>query len=136
MLLERSGDVAFRLHFGREGGAATVRGRVEAELTLECQCCLSALKFPVDHEFSLGIVHTLSQVLDLPESLEPLILGEEGTVSIADLIEDELILAVPHVPQHSVCEVHEAALAGEGRPPPLRPNAFADLPSLIEVTKD
>jgi uncharacterized protein len=131
MLLEHSGDVSFTLRFGREGLFYTVRGSVAAELTLECQCCLSAMKLPVDEQFALGVLSALEQESELPESLEPLIVGDEGVISVVQLIEDELLLAVPHVPQHSACAVRDGPGPPEREAKSLLPGAFADLPSLI-----
>ena len=133
MLVEHSGEAFFRVQFGREGGIGIVRGSVTAELTLECQCCLAPLKLPVQGEFALGIVSSIEQGKSLPESLEALLVDEGGDISIIEMIEDELLLATPHVPQHPVCMTGSARAASGASSDGAR--AFAELSSLVKSNK-
>ena len=123
MLLSREGNARLELSFRKEGRVAAVLGRVEAELELQCQCCLSPLRWPVSNEVRLGIVRSLEEANLLPESFEPLLLEAE-TIPLVDIIQDELLLAIPVIPQHVQCE---GLLAGDGNPGKPRENPFAVL---------
>lgn len=98
------GEVVFVLHFMREaGGRPVVRGQITTKLSLTCQRCLTPMWFLVDRPISLGIVQSMSEADQLPEELEPLLITETLT-SIQELIEDELILALPIVASHEMEE--------------------------------
>ncbi len=99
-LLEASTEIAYELVFGRdEQNRATVKGRVKATLYLQCQRCLETLELPVDREISLALVEGLDEARALPDRYEPLLL-EEARIRPLDLLEDELLLALPQVPRH------------------------------------
>lgn len=113
-----SGDVArYRFEFGPDSdGRATVTGAVAARLPLRCQRCFERYDLVVDTAVSLALVTGLDEAGDLPSQYEPLMV-EDRLMRPADLIEDELILAVPAVPRHR-----------EGECQPL-PAVIADVPS-------
>lgn len=71
---------------------------VQAELPLRCQRSLERFGYPVRLEQRLAAVRDEGDEPGLPEGYEPLLVGEEGLVRPLDLIEDELILAIPAVP--------------------------------------
>jgi uncharacterized protein len=132
LLLDGDGVASFALRFGKDGRIAVVTGRVEAQLKLQCQCCLGEILWPVDCEVSLGLVKSLAEADLLPESYEPLLL-EEDTLALADIIQEELLLAVPAIPQHAHCDsASPGAKPGQAdvQAPPQRPNPFAVLAKL------
>jgi uncharacterized protein len=102
LLVDTEGTATFELVFGKEGRHATVQGRVVAELVLECQCCLAPLRVPLDSEVNLAVVRSIDEANRLPDRYEPLLLESEK-VALIDLIEDELLLAVPAIPRHESC---------------------------------
>jgi uncharacterized protein len=129
ILLNPEGVVSFELRFGKDGTFAVVTGIVEAKLELQCQCCLEPIAWPVSSRVNLAIVSSLVQANLLPEAYEPLLL-EAQALSLTDIIQEELLLAVPSIPQHRRCE---ASPAREVKPPsamPGRPNPFAVLAKL------
>lgn len=106
-LFSREGAVAISLHFGiDESGYACINGRLSANLKLVCQRCLESMDWPVETEFSLGIVTNERQMEALPANYEPLLVGAEP-VLLADIIEDELILALPDIPAHEPSQCHQ-----------------------------
>lgn len=133
MLADDKGTVRFRLRFMREGRRPAVLGTVEAELLFECQCCLKPLALTVEQSFLLGVVESLDEVDTLPESMEPLLVdGADPGVTVLEMIEDELLLAVPPVAQHLVCESirqDEPVRVTQAR----ERRAFADLASLVQT---
>lgn len=102
-LFSPEGSASFDLAFEKDGRYVTVTGRVEAEIVLACQCCLAPMSISVRDDVSLAVVRTVDEANLLPERYEPLMLEGEK-ISLAALVEDELLLAVPAVPQHEFCE--------------------------------
>jgi len=109
LLLDAAGDVAFRLVFFRdEEHRAVLRCEVTATLKLRCQRCLESLDHRVDTVVSLGLVSSIDEERGLPEPYDPLLVGD-GPIRPRDLIEDEMLLALPQVPMHDpgVCATGE-----------------------------
>lgn len=102
-LLDETGDTNIDLEFRREGRVATLTGRVEADLVLQCQCCMEALRWPVRSAVQLGLAGSLEEADRLPEGFEPLLVEPGAAVALVDLVQDELLLAIPAIPQHSEC---------------------------------
>ncbi|CAL1239619.1 YceD family protein [Candidatus Methylocalor cossyra] len=103
LLLSPEGDAEVELEFRREGRHAVVAGQITAELTLQCQCCLERLSWPVRTEVRLGIVRSIDEAKRLPDDLEPLLVESEAAVKPMDIVQDELVLAIPIIPQHRSC---------------------------------
>ncbi|MFW5910945.1 MAG: YceD family protein [Thiohalospira sp.] len=97
---EPSGEVAYELRFGEEEGVPTLRGRIAAEVTVTCQRCLGPLKVRVEAEPQLGFVDSEAEEAKLPEGLEGVVLEEGENIRPGDLIEDEVLLALPLFPAH------------------------------------
>lgn len=110
-LREPTGEARFRLTFTRDPeGRGVLDGEIEARLILTCQRCLEALEFLVLTTLDLVLVSGLDEAGLLPEDLDPLLVPEEP-LRLADLIEDELLLALPQIPRHEP----GACPAGGGR---------------------
>lgn len=132
-LVNDEGVVSVDLYFGREGRLAKIDGNLKATLHLECQSCLQGVEFEIDHNVNLGIATTFEQVERLPEDVEPLLLEEE-TLSLSDLVEDELLLSLPDYPKHShdcianeIIKKHTAAFEEVAT---QKPNPFSVLAQL------
>lgn len=102
LLMNDAGEARVDLRFDRQGRRAVVRVKVVAELTLQCQCCLEPMIWPVETEVTLAVVRSIDEANLLPDDLEPLLL-ESDEVELIDLAQHELILAVPPIPQHEHC---------------------------------
>jgi uncharacterized protein len=118
LLLESSGEVAVSLEFGIDAeGMRYMKGRLQTAVALECQRCLQPMQAPIDATFSLGLVRTIEAAEKLPAHYEPLLV-ESDALFLRDVIEDELILALPLVAKHdeSQCiEVNQRAAAAAQR---------------------
>ena len=99
MLADDSGSVAVRLVFGREGRLATIEGQITATLAVQCQNCLQVMDWPVDSKIKLGIVTSMDEADRLPKDYEPLLVGDKK-IPLKDIVEDELLLALPAFPKH------------------------------------
>lgn len=98
-------DVTVELQvFEDEGGRVRVTGTVAATLQLTCQRCMEPAAIPVSGEFSLVPVATADEAEGVPDDAEPLILEKGPQVSLRELVEDELILALPVIARHEDIE--------------------------------
>lgn len=110
-----SDGVQVEIRFDKDpSGQSVIYGRVKTVLQLQCQRCLEAMDFSVDAEFRLGVVSTLVESAKLPESYEPLVV-EEIPLSLAEIIEDEILLALPAVAMHdiAICPTKESNVGGD-----------------------
>ncbi len=104
LLTSSEGEAAFTLGFDKDGeGRARIRGHVEAVLWLVCQRCMQPMRYPVNTDFLLSPVQGLGEAESLPPEFDPLLL-EERSLHPVDLVEDELILAIPPAPLHPASE--------------------------------
>ena len=99
MLLDNSGVVEIDVSFDKEGRLSTIQGEIKANLIVECQSCLKQFVLPISRNFKLGLVSSLEQADRLASDCEPLILENEK-ISLNELVEDELLLALPDFPRH------------------------------------
>lgn len=134
-ILCAEGAAQGELEFGKDGRYATVTGKVEADISVQCQCCLAPIRLAVRSMVSLAVVSSLDEVDRLPEHYEPLLL-EGDRVALSDIVEDELLLAIPAVPQHEKCEtpVVKAPKAESADFPAGPVNPFAILAELKNKT--
>ena len=113
-----------RLSFGKEHGANVARILVAAEVPLRCERCMGLLSWPVKTAATLVLVADLSSADAAPAGLEP-VLAEQGRVVLRDLVEEELLLALPLVARHEGA-ADCAAGAGAGKFDSAADNAVAD----------
>lgn len=99
VLHDDEGVVDFTLEFDIDDlQVPYVELRIDAALPLECQRTLQRFLQPVQVVQRLGLIREESDEAGLPEGYEPLLMPDDGMLRPADLVEDELILAVPVVP--------------------------------------
>lgn len=98
-LFDTQGDVRFALDFDRDPlQVPYVELRIDTELPLECQRSMERFLLPVRIVQRLGLIRDEAEEAALPPGYEPLLVPEDGQLRTIDLVEDELILAVPVVP--------------------------------------
>lgn len=102
LLFDAEGEVEFALDFDRDELQVPYAAlRIETGLPLQCQRTLQRFVLPVSVEQRLGLLPASADESDeaaLPPGYEPLLVDADGNVQPLELIEDELILAVPVVP--------------------------------------
>ena len=102
LLESDTGEASVGLRFGvDEMGVHYLKGTIRVDLALQCQRCLEHLAWPVDSTLSLGFVDSTAEADNLPGGYEPYIV-ESVPLALIDLIEDELLLALPQIPMHDV----------------------------------
>ena len=116
---EKGGEVIVELVFGVDAaGQLNVTGSLETDIKLQCQRCMQALELHIAEKISLAIVYNSQQDNELPSQYEPLLLDEEELVSLPELIEDEILLALPSVPLHKPdeCQLKESTTTSRSEP--------------------
>lgn len=109
-LVDTEGEVRYSLEFGRDDVLQVpyVELSVDAALPLECQRSLQRFLLPVQVRQRLGLVRDEAEEDALPPDYEALLVPEDGMLRPADLVEDELVLAVPVVPMAPGSEAVES----------------------------
>jgi uncharacterized protein len=98
-LADTQGDARVEIEFDTDAlRIPYIELRIEAKLPLECQRSLQRFAYPVRIVQRLGLIRDEAGEEALPEGYEALLVGDDGMMRPADLVEDELILAVPVVP--------------------------------------
>lgn len=111
-------------------GRPALRLRLEGALQLTCQRCLGALEHPLRIEASLLLRATQAEIDAEPvdaEAPEQIVAGRE--MPVHDLIEDEVLLALPLAPRHERCAASGAGKDEEKHSP------FAGLRDLLGGTR-
>ena len=107
---------------------ALVSGEMQGELEMECQRCLQGLPVPIQLEFKL-LVDAPDDVVK--ESSLDTIYSEDGFVDIFEVVEDELILALPLVAMHENAQCNKHWQVSEHDQEPIaRENPFSVLKEL------
>ena len=100
MLLDNKGLLHYCLVFGiDDSGTNYVESEISTQLRMKCQRCLEPVTVDIHKQTLLGIVGSKTEAEALAVEFEPLVL-EDGVFKIKDLVEDELLLAIPFSPSH------------------------------------
>ncbi|MEE4217507.1 MAG: YceD family protein [Xanthomonadales bacterium] len=93
-------DASFTASFAFDRqGLVTIAINVKAELPLVCQRSLEPYPEHVDRHSELVVIEDVAEQEALPEQYEP-VLVEERRLALIDLVEEELLLAIPQVPRN------------------------------------
>ena len=115
VLVSDKGEAAYTLQGVRdERGRPSLRLEVHATLQLRCQRCLGPLAHPVDTDEVLVLAASQAEIDADPMTVEApsrVVAGKE--MAVRDLVEDELILALPYAARHEDCEARPAGRDGE-----------------------
>ena len=127
LLASDIGEVAYEIRGTRDPrGRPSLRLAVSGLLQLRCQRCLEAMPFEMRAEDLLVLAATQAEIDAEPidaEAPDRVLAGKE--MVLRDLVEDELILALPYAPRHEGCRGGAARERGAGQSP------FAELRSLM-----
>ncbi len=114
LLVDTEGDVRYAIEFDSDALRVPFIGlRIEAELPLICQRSLQRFVLPVTLEQRLGLVRSEDEESALPPGYEALLVPEDGMLRPVDMVEDELVLAVPLVPVDPSSEAVEREWAAD-----------------------
>ena len=93
------GMVRGRVHFTRESGFVVADLTLSGAASLACQRCLGAMTESVNSSVRVALITAEAEASRVPEHLEPM-LARGGHTTVGELVEEELLLALPIVPLH------------------------------------
>jgi len=101
-----------------EQGRAALRLQVAGALRLTCQRCLSGLEFALNIDSTLVLAASQREIdLDPIEAQGPDRIVGSRDMAVRELLEDELLLAVPFAPRHERCAAQAQAVDDRHRSP-------------------
>ena len=115
------------------GLQAWVHLKARAHIRVECQRCMEPMELPLEVDRHFCFVADEAQAARLDDEIEDdvLVLGKD--FNLDELIEDELLMALPLVPRHDVCPtgvVQSAQTDDFNDVAEEKPNPFAALAAL------
>ena len=132
-LTSRQGVVTGSVKLAREQGRIVAEVELAATLALCCQRCMQPLQLPIQCRSRVVLLENEAAAADVPPELETA-LAPEGRLPLAELVEEELLLALPAAPRHDgVCPGGEQGEAETASQPTQRP--FANLGELLGRSK-
>jgi uncharacterized protein len=114
-LTSTDGEASGHVRFSRQLGHAVADLEVNAQPEVVCQRCMQPMRWPVKVESRIALVSDYSAADRVPAGME-VFLVEADSVSVRDLVDEEVMLALPHVPRHdeeSECASREIRLPGQ-----------------------
>jgi uncharacterized protein len=124
-LASNAGEVEYAIEgMLDDRGRPSLRLRVKGTLQLRCQRCLEPMPHELAEEQLLILAATQAEIDADPAeaSADRVLAGKQ--MAVRDLVEDQLILALPYAPRHARCEGAEQREEGKVSP-------FADLRDLL-----
>jgi uncharacterized protein len=105
LLHDDSGTIAYEVRGGTSAlGRPQLMLRASGTLQLTCRRCLGALAFPASVDTALLLASSQEELDAEPMTAEgPDSIVATREMSLRDLVEDELLLALPYAPTHEVC---------------------------------
>jgi len=95
------------LEYHLRGGKASsgkpcLRFSVRGSMQLLCQRCLDPLPVPVAIDAELQLSESLREISEADDEIDRVLASHH--MDVGQLVEDEVILALPMVPRHEACE--------------------------------
>jgi uncharacterized protein len=125
------GDVTYEMRFFKERKHFRVSGQQQAVVNMICQRCLQPMPVSVSSSFNLEFVREepLETEADSDENIYEWVMVPDEPIALSDLVEDELMLALPFAPMHDEGSCPSSAIVKELQES-SKPNPFAVLKEL------
>lgn len=109
-------------------------GSIKSTVQVECQRCLEPAPIELEVDLSIGFVYDEDHAKNLPGDYDPVVMTD-GEVVLADMVEQELLLALPIVAYHPESGCNPVALkyassTDDAPDDENKPNPFSILASL------
>ena len=135
----REGEAKGRVRFSRQLHQAVADLEVSAQPEVICQRCMQPMRWPVNVKSRVALVSDYDAADRVPDGMD-VFLVEADSVSVRDLVDEEIMLALPHVPRHeedSECARRNVRLPGQTDEPeeaqdPKVQKPFAQLGELLK----
>lgn len=136
-------DLSRRVRWRAVGSTRRVGGEdqiwlhllADADVILQCQRCLLPLDEAVHVDRHFRFVADEDAAAALDDKIEDEVLALPKTLNLRDLVEDEMLLALPLVPRHEVCPEAIPMQFGDIEEVEEKANPFASL-ALLRKDKD
>jgi len=134
-LTRAQGDLTRRVRWRAVGSTRRVGGEdqpwlqllAEADVVLQCQRCLQPLNEAVRVDRHFRFVADEATAAALDDEMEDEVLELPKSLNLRDLVEDEMLLALPLVPRHAVCPQAVTLQFGDVEEVEEKANPFASL---------
>ncbi len=113
------GSVHGTARFGRQSRFVVADLSFTGKASLQCQRCMQTMELAIDSTSHVALIALEADAAEVPEELEP-VLARAGRISAGELLEEELLLALPIVPLHEQlrdCAVSPSAPLVPGEAP-------------------
>lgn len=128
------GSVHGQVRFARESGRPVAEVVLEGAAELRCQRCMRPMRLPLSARVQVALLSSEAEASALSDGFEP-VLAPGGRISLAELLEEEVLLSLPIVPMHvqdGRCPPLEAEHAvGEAAAEAVTQRPFASLGELL-----
>ena len=114
-LVSAEGEAKGQVRYSRQVGQAVADLEVGAQPEVVCQRCMQPMRWPVRVKSRIALVSDYNAADRVPEEME-VFLVEADSVSVRDLVDEEILLALPHVARHeegSECAGSSMQLPGQ-----------------------
>lgn len=101
-----SGEVNVQADITLDDGVPVLQGSASTSIELECQRCLETVSVALNVPLKLVFVASEENAAEVPDPFEAVLLEEEE-ISLLEVVEEELILALPIVAYHDVCDAYD-----------------------------
>jgi uncharacterized protein len=129
-LASTEGTVTGGVGLSRESGQIIAAVSFDAELTLRCQRCLGPMKQRLQGDSRVALLESEEQAMTVPPELETA-LAPAGRIAPAELVEEELLLALPAAPRHAEGQCPAARQEARESVAPTVQRPFANLGELL-----
>jgi len=132
-LLSSEGSLVAQFGVHHRKSHNVIRGSLTFEAVMQCQRCMDSFVTPVQADFELVCVASQEEANALPESLDPVVLDEDGQLHLVDLLEDDALLQLPDIPKHvndETCQPSEQSFGD------VQETTTTDKPNPFGVLKD
>jgi len=128
-----SGQMNVKIKFGvDEQGLIVISGAGSTTVALTCQRCNEFFEQTLTVNFTFSPAKNTEQADELPSYYDAIELDENGEVNLRELVESELLLAIPLIPKHELENCQASADSTWGKLPEEldKPNPFDVLKQL------
>jgi uncharacterized protein len=122
---EPTGRVSAQWHLAKDdAGYPALSGAVHGALRLRCQSCQKIFSWPLDLDVKLRLVNSEAEEAEVLKDHEPYLV-QDDQLALAEVTEDEVLLALPLMPRCETCENNaQRQPQTEIRDEPARPDSF------------
>ena len=115
-----------------ELGLVVISGEGSTSVALACQRCTDVFEQALEVSFTFSPAKNAEVAAELPSYYDAIELDENGEINLLELVEDELMLAMPLIPRHPVkdCQAPADSVWGELPEELDKPNPFDILKQL------